>query len=392
MEHNSGAGLFDKFMPHGMCYMWRADILLMNVVSDILIGLSYFCIPVIIIYFLRRHAEVPYRGMFYMFCVFIGSCGVTHGVAVWNVWHGLYGVQGIVKTWTALVSVATAAFLLPLAPKLVALRGPVELARANAALEEQIDQRRKSELQTVRLQSELARVGRITTLGKLATGLAHELNQPLLAISASTDTALKVAKTPSDVQLLSECLNDIQTETHRAANIIRSLRQLVSKKAPERTLVDVNAIVGEALLMLRHDMAAAGVNLNVHSSLLPEVPADSVQLTQVVVNLARNAIEALAGDNSLQPDQKEITIKTLEENGNVCITVSDSGPGIQAGVDPFEMFESNKKDGIGMGLPISRDIIQSHGGQLVYEQSVDRGAVFVVRIPVAPGAIAEIAF
>jgi len=256
MEHNSGAGLFDKFMPHGMCYMW----------------LSYFCIPVVIIYFLRRHAEVPYRGMFYMFCVFIGSCGVTHGVAVWNVWHGLYGVQGIVKTWTALVSVATAAFLLPLAPKLVALRGPVELARANAALEEQIDQRRKSELQTVRLQSELARVGRITTLGKLATGLAHELNQPLLAISASTDTALKVAKTPSDDQLLSECLNDIQTETHRAANIIRSLRQLVSKKTPERTLVDVNAIVGEALLMLRHDMAAAGVNLNVHSSLLPEVP------------------------------------------------------------------------------------------------------------------------
>ena len=254
-----------------------------------------------------------------MFCIFIGSCGVTHGVAVWNVWHGLYGVQGMVKTWTALVSVATAAFLLPLAPKLVALRGPVELARANAALEDQIDQRRKSELQTVRLQSELARVGRITTLGKLATGLAHELNQPLLAISASTDTALKVAKTPSDVQLLSECLNDIQTETHRAANIIRSLRQLVSKKAPERTQVDVNAIVGEALLMLRHDMAAAGVNLNVHSSLLPEVPADSVQLTQVVVNLARNAIEALAGDNSMQPDQKEITIKTLEENGNVCI-------------------------------------------------------------------------
>jgi len=72
--------------------------------------------------------------------------------------------------------------------------------------------------------------------------------------------------------------------------------------------------------------------------------------------------------------------------------VSDSGPGIQADVDPFEMFESNKKDGIGMGLPISRDIIESHGGQLVYEQSVDRGAVFVVRIPVAPGALAEIAF
>jgi len=157
----------------------------MNVVSDIFIGLSYLCIPIVIIYLLRRQAEVPYRGMFYMFCVFIGSCGVTHAVSVWNVWHGHYGVQGIVKTWTALASVATAAALLPLAPRLVALRGPVELARANAALEEQIDQRRKSELQTIRLQSELARVGRISTLGKMATGVAHELNQPLLAISAS---------------------------------------------------------------------------------------------------------------------------------------------------------------------------------------------------------------
>jgi len=386
--------LFDHFMPHGMCYQWRPDILWLNVLSDLFIAASYFCIAFAIFYYLCKRSAVTYKGVYYMFCVFIVSCGLVHVVSIWTVWHGQYGLQGIVKALTAVASIATAITLYPVMPKLLALRSPSELALTNSALEGEIRQRRQSELQSLRLQGELARVGRISTLGQMATGLAHELNQPLLAISASTDTAVKaVQDVKINNNLLGECLEDIRNETHRAADIIKSLRLFVSKKAPLRKEAEINSVVSGALRLMQHDVSSANIELGFEPyEKLPLVTMDSVQISQVVISIVRNAIEAHTGDSFAKSRGKLIDIKTLPEERSVCIEIADNGPGIEVGIDPFELLESQKKDGIGVGLSISRDIVESHGGKLIYEKNQDAGVTFKVCIPYEPGGLSEVVF
>lgn len=113
------------FMPHGFCYLWDPRILWLHVISDGLITLSYYCIPIILIYFIRKNRELPFNGIFWMFGTFILACGTTHLMEIWNVWHGSYLIAGVIKAVTAAVSVLTAAMLIPLVPKAISLPGQV---------------------------------------------------------------------------------------------------------------------------------------------------------------------------------------------------------------------------------------------------------------------------
>lgn len=197
MDMEQTGSLFDEFMPHGMCYLWRKDILLLNVISDIAIALAYFSIPFFLYYFFKRRPEMPFKGVVMMFSLFIFSCGITHLLGVWTVWHGNYGVQGLGKAVTAIASVMTAFMLIPVMPQLMALRSPLDLEKANDALYVEVVEREKSEtkrqaleMQSRKLEQEIAHYGRINTMGQMAAGLAHELNQPLTAIMQSADAAM----------------------------------------------------------------------------------------------------------------------------------------------------------------------------------------------------------
>jgi len=311
------SSLFDQFMPHGVCYQWRPEILWLNVVSDSIIAFAYFLIPAALIFFMRKRPDSVFPSMVYMFCVFIAACGVTHVVGIWNVWNGHYGLHGMVKAFTATASIATALLMFPVIPKLLLLRTPGELEKANLELQKEIEQRRQSEQLTLKLQEELARYARITTVGQMATGLAHELNQPLLAISASTDTAIKVAKSlPETDPLIFECLDDVQNDTHRAGEIIRTLRQFVSKKTTDRTLVDINNLARQAIQLIRADAGNSNIELVLKSKSVPAIEANSVQIAQVLVNLLRNAVEATsatANSNQRRP-RPQITVES-EYNG-----------------------------------------------------------------------------
>ncbi len=137
--------LSSDFMPHGFCYLWNPRILWLHVISDALIALSYFCIPLILIYFIRKNRDRPFNRIFWMFGAFILACGTTHLLEVWNVWHGNYLVAGVVKAITAVVSVATAALLIPLAPKVISLPGRLHLQESNRELEREIGERKHAE-------------------------------------------------------------------------------------------------------------------------------------------------------------------------------------------------------------------------------------------------------
>src|SRR5580704_17483892 len=132
-----------EFMPHGYCYLWNPLVLWLNVISDTLITLSYYCISVVLIYFARTSRELPFNLIFWMFGAFILACGTTHLMEVWNIWHGSYIVAGVVKAATAGISVVTAAMLVPLVPKVVSLPGRIHLQEENRKLEREIAERRQ---------------------------------------------------------------------------------------------------------------------------------------------------------------------------------------------------------------------------------------------------------
>ncbi len=141
-------GLFKQLlspdlMPHGYCYLWDAPMVWLHVISDGLITLSYYCIPVVLIYFIRKNRDIPFNRIFWMFGTFILACGTTHLMEIWNVWHGSYLLAGVLKAITAVVSVITAAMLIPLVPKVISLPGRMHLQEANRKLAEEIAERKR---------------------------------------------------------------------------------------------------------------------------------------------------------------------------------------------------------------------------------------------------------
>jgi PAS domain S-box-containing protein len=137
--------LSPDFMPHGFCYLWDPRIVWLHVISDGLIALSYYCIPVILIFFIRKNRDLPFNNIFWMFGTFILACGTTHLMEIWNVWHGSYLLAGVIKAITAAVSVATAAVLVPLVPKVISLPGRIRLQEVNHDLELEIAERQRTE-------------------------------------------------------------------------------------------------------------------------------------------------------------------------------------------------------------------------------------------------------
>ncbi len=135
--------LSPDFMPHGYCYLWDPRMVWLHVISDGLITLSYYCIPVVLIYFIRKNRDLPFNRIFWMFGTFILACGTTHLMEIWNVWHGSYLLAGVIKGITAAVSVLTAAMLIPLVPKVISVPGRVHLQAVNRKLEQEIAERKR---------------------------------------------------------------------------------------------------------------------------------------------------------------------------------------------------------------------------------------------------------
>src|SRR5580704_4467200 len=131
------------FMPHGYCFLWDPLVLWLNVISDSLITLSYYCIPVVLIYFIRKNRDVPFNRIFWMFGGFILACGTTHVMEIWNVWHGSYALAGMIKAFTAGISVLTAAMLVPLVPKVISVPERLHLVEINRTLEAEIAERKR---------------------------------------------------------------------------------------------------------------------------------------------------------------------------------------------------------------------------------------------------------
>jgi PAS domain S-box-containing protein len=247
-----------------------------------------------------------------------------------------------------------------------------------------ITEHRQAEEQARRHQTELARVARLSTMGEMATGIAHELNQPLSAIANFSRGCIRRLRSDNmDPADLIKPLEEVCEQAERASEILRHVRDFVRKSELQMKPFDINQIVRTVVkfteLEARQHGAIVRLDLNVQ---LPRVQADAIMIEQVICNLVRNAFEAMA---EVKSHRREVTICTRPFNGDaVEIEVGDTGPGIDGAVidQVFDQFFTTKQEGIGMGLSISRSIIESHGGRVRAESGKDGGATFRVTLPI----------
>jgi C4-dicarboxylate-specific signal transduction histidine kinase len=258
-----------------------------------------------------------------------------------------------------------------------------ELAAANEVLRQEIADRRRTEEDLRNVQAELAHVNRVMTVGQLAASIAHEVSQPLASIVASGDTCTAwLANEPPNLERARSAASRVIQAATQASEIVQRIRALFQKTTASTAPVNVNVIMEDTISLLRHQTQRHNISLFTElDARVPLVRADRVQLQQVVVDLVMNAIESTA---SVDPERRRLVIQSALSNpGELLVAVKDTGPGIEAQKAErlFAPFFTTKPQGIGMGLPISRSIIEAHGGRLWAEKNEPQGAVFQFVLP-----------
>jgi PAS domain S-box-containing protein len=250
---------------------------------------------------------------------------------------------------------------------------------AGIAIERKLAREERERLRQA--QADLAHINRVTTMGELTASLAHEIKQPISAAVTDARTCLRwLGRDEPDVSEARETASRVVTDVTRAAEIISRISLLFKKGALQRELVDVNELIREMIVLLRSE--ASRYTISIHGELadgLPKVMADRVQLQQVFMNLMLNGIDAMKG----MTGHGELTIKSETTDATVLVSVSDTGVGLPAeqGEQIFKAFFTTKDNGTGMGLHISRSIIESHGGRLWADGTSGRGATFHFTLP-----------
>ena len=262
------------------------------------------------------------------------------------------------------------------------------MQRLNAALLAENHQRQQAEDALRAREADLARVARLTMMGELTASIAHEINQPLAAIVTNGEACVRLlASAPPPLAEAREAVAAMIRDGLRASDIIRRIRALVQPIPPQPAWCEVSALLLEVLALVQHDVQRQGVALQTH--LAPELPpvwGDRIQVQQVVLNLLVNALDALrgvaAGGRALQVRAERHAAQ------GVRVTVADTGVGLPAAslAQLFNAFYTTKPAGMGLGLAISRRIIEAHGGQLWAEPHVGPGATFHFTLPGAPPA------
>lgn len=394
MEIFLAASTMSGFMPHGMCFLWTPWILWTHVTSDIVTGLSYFSIPIVMALYALRRPDARYRPTLYLFIAFILLCGATHFVSVIVIWNPIYEIQGVLKALTAIASLATAIALWPLLPKALAMPSTAQLQSKNAELADEIERRRVAEAELTALTRSLeARVEERTeklsqtneALRQYAATASHDLQAPLRHISLFAQLLQKQASTdlsPGGQELI----GNIVDSTHRMRRMIESLLEysrLMDHELDFQT-IDVAAPIAAAITATKPDMDAAGAVIDVD---LDEalIDGDADLLSRLFENLLDNALKYRSEAPPRIHVASEIHGRFLE------VSISDNGIGIEKEFSErvFEMLKrlhaESEIPGTGIGLSLCQRIAESHGGRIWLDPDYTNGACFRVALPLAGG-------
>ncbi|MFQ4146106.1 sensor histidine kinase [Chlorogloeopsis sp. ULAP02] len=399
-----------NFIPHGHCYLWKPELVGLHILSDAIITLSYYSIPLTLLYFVRKREDIPFKSIFLLFGAFIISCGTTHIMEVWTLWHPDYWLSGAIKAFTAMISFYTALTLIPLVPQALALPSPEQLEVANQALQEEITERRRvehelrqykehleelvnqrtAELEKTndKLQQEIIqhqqsqlKMGQLLIelksankeLNDFAYVVSHDLKAPLRGINSLSEWLLADYTDKLDAEG-KELINLLIHRVQKLHNLIEAILQYSRVGRIKETIqkVNLNEIVKEVIELFQ---PLENIQIEIANQ-LPVAYFEKTRIEQVFQNLLSNAIKFM------DKPQGKIVIACIEENNDWQISVTDNGPGIeqQHFVRIFQMFQklsdSKDSDSTGIGLALVKKIVEMYGGKVWVESEVGQGSTF----------------
>jgi light-regulated signal transduction histidine kinase (bacteriophytochrome) len=380
-------------MPHGHCFFWRPEILWLHVSSDTLIVISYYLIPFALVYLVRKRRDLAFDWMFLMFGLFILACGTTHLMAIWNLWHSAYRLEGVVKAITAVVSLPTALLLFRLLPTAVALPSPEQL-RA------EIQQRTKAEEEVRRLNAELEqRVEERTeklqrandTLKRYAYVASHDLQEPLRMVVCYNQLLAERYKGQLDTDADEFIGYSVEGSTRMQELITDLLAYGRSLEEPSKGViedVDLGEELQRALANLKFTIQRT--NARITSRPMPVVRAERAEIRQVFQNLIGNALKY---SRPGEPPDVEIWAETRD--GAFVVSVRDHGVGIppeyQSKIfEPFKRLHGRQVPGSGVGLTICKNIVEARGGRIWVESEAGAGATFSFTLPLKAAEAVEV--
>jgi len=269
----------------------------------------------------------------------------------------------------------------------IAARGQASEDHHIVGVSMDITERKNADMQAVQDRAMLMHLSRVSTVGQLSAAIAHQLNQPLTAIRFNTEAAQKMLDRP-DVshEELKEVLEDVNAENTRAADIIRNLSALYRRGPLEAAAFDLNDLVLETLKLIKAELVWRHVTVRLVGGLeLPRVRGSRIQLQQVLLNLLLNGMQAMT---DTPPDRRLMIIRTVADDRSVQVWIEDRGKGIAQGEMGriFDPFWTTKEQGIGVGLAISRAIVEAHGGTISADNLPEGGAVFWMTLPISGAA------
>jgi signal transduction histidine kinase len=387
-------------MPQGACMLWKPELLWLHAVSDALIGGAFFTVAFFVAFFKWRRRDIQFSAVWWAFAGFVTVCGVSRLLSILTLWVPAYGIEGLVNGILALISVAIAAMLLLLLPRLLVLPSRYQLQQAYAALEEEVKQRRSAEAMVKRFQeieaneSQVRQAQKMEAIGQLTGGVAHDFNNILTVITGTIEI---LAEAVSDRPQLAQITKMVAAAAARGADLTQHLLAFARRQPLQPHSVDVNAMVIDAARLLRPTL---GEQIEIESMLAHDsAPAliDPSQLSTAILNLALNARDAMPNGGKLTLETKNVV---LDENyagmnnevtpGNyVMIAVSDTGAGIPADLldKVFEPFFTTKEVGKGSGLGLSMVygfVKQSNGHIKIYSEE-GHGTTVKLYLPQATG-------
>jgi signal transduction histidine kinase len=357
--------LFDPsgLTPHGFCLLWEPGLIWLQAVSDGLIGVAYFSIPLALIAFVRRRTDLAFGWIFWLFAIFILACGTTHFMAILTLWEPFYWLEGVIKALTAFVSVLTAIVLWPMIPRALALPSPAALRGLNEALALQVAERDRAAAELRVREEQLRQSQKMEAVGQLTGGIAHDFNNLLTVIAGSLEL-LRRRVGEGDAAML-RLVENAQQGAHRAATLTRGLLAFSRQQPLSPKPVDANRLLGHMSELLRRTLGERYVLETVLAGGLWHTHADPNQIESAVLNLVVNARDAM-------PEGGRLTIETantyldeeyaaahgpeLRAGQYVMLAVSDTGCGMTPEVmaRAFDPFFTTKPPGAGTGLGLSQ--------------------------------------
>ena len=380
MEGLTGGG----FLPHGVCYLQRPELIWLHVVSDAIIALAYFMIPVTLFYISRRIGKrLSFNWAIGLFAAFIVLCGTGHLLDILVIWKPFYWLQGWERAMTAAVSLATAIAIIPLIPRLMGMRTPEELEAANMRLREEIKLREGAEADLRRSLTEHKRA--VQELEQFAYITSHDLQAPLRNVSGFSQLLMRRHRDKLSGDAV-EFLDFIDKGVRQMQSLIQDLLALsrVGRGDSSFAKAALTADVNKAMAALKPVLESRGATVEIDEG-LPEVKADHGLLAQLFQNLIDNA------SKFHRPEVAPLVrFSAWPEGGQWHFMIKDNGIGVPADqLDTiFAVFRRlhspEEYEGTGIGLAICRKIVRHHGGDIWAESRPGEGTEFHIRIPREP--------